>query len=96
MQLLLEIQPSASWISASGIVANGIVAQEGLLFLGDDFLPWIVLAFGAAMVAGNLFALIRPPSSDSEDPSRAPVGRALIMISIGAVASIWGLASLLN
>ena len=46
MKLLLEIQPSASWISASGIVA-----QEGLLFLGDDFLPWIVLALGAAMVA---------------------------------------------
>ncbi|MEI7888439.1 MAG: hypothetical protein WCJ04_13705, partial [Actinomycetes bacterium] len=43
-----------------------LLAEQGLLLLGDDFLPWIVLAFGAAMVAGNVFALIRPPSSDQE------------------------------
>ena len=90
---------------------SGVLAEEGLLLLGDDFLPWIVLAFGAAMVAGNLLALIRPPSPDTASPDtaspdtaspdtpsppRPPVGRAVVMIAIGAVASIWGLASLLN
>jgi hypothetical protein len=81
--------------------ANKMLAEEGLLLLGDDFLPWIVLALGSAMVAGNLLALIRPPSPDTASPdtaspSRPPVGRAVVMIAIGAVASIWGLASLLN
>ena len=95
---------------------SGVLAEEGLLLLGDDFLPWIVLAFGAAMVAGNLLALIRPPSPDTASPDtaspdtpspdtpspdtpsppRPPVGRAVVRIAIGAVASIWGLASLLN
>ena len=87
-----------------------LLAEQGLLLLGDDFLPWIVLAFGAAMVAGNVFALIRPPSSDQESTdqestglarsggtrNRAVVGRAVVMILIGAVASVWGLASLLT
>ncbi|MSY80053.1 MAG: hypothetical protein F2694_10455, partial [Actinobacteria bacterium] len=75
---------------------SGVLAEEGLLLLGDDFLPWIVLAFGAAMVAGNLLALIRPPSPDTASPDtaspdtaspqRPPVGRAVVMIAIGAVA----------
>ncbi len=89
--------------------ANGILAEQRLLLLGDDFLPWIVLAIGAAMVAGNLLAIIRPPSPDADRPEtdrpetdrpdadsrRPPLLRAVVMIGIGAVASIWGLASLL-
>ncbi len=62
----------------------------GSLFLGKDFFPWIVLALGAAMVVGNVLALIRPPES-GEQP---PIGRAAAMIVLGAVAAIWGIASL--
>ena len=76
------------------------VLGDGLLLLGDDFMPWIVLAFGAAMIVGNGLALVRPPTPPpgevdrGGDEPRPPVGRALVMIVIGAVAAIWGIASL--
>lgn len=71
------------------------------LFLGEDFLPWMVLAFGAAMVVGPLLALVRPPARDdadaaASDPPRPPIARTVAMMVIGAVAAIWGLASLLS
>lgn len=72
---------------------------DAQLFLGEDFLPWMVLAFGAAMVIGPLLALVRPPapSEDGEaTPQRPPLGRTVAMIVIGAVAAVWGLASLLS
>lgn len=75
---------------------------DSLLLLGDDFLPWIILAFGAAMIAGNALALFRPPAPGpgdvdaSDSPPRPPVGRALVMILIGAIAAVWGVASLLS
>jgi len=66
------------------------------MFLGDDLLPYLVLALGAAMVVGNGLALIRPPERPKEgELDRAPAGRSLVMIAIGAVASIWALASLI-
>ncbi|HTO01422.1 MAG TPA: hypothetical protein VL068_12170 [Microthrixaceae bacterium] len=71
-------------------------AEESFVPLGDDFLPWIVLAFGAAMVVGNVLALVRPPASSSEAAVRPPMARVVAMIAIGAVAAIWGLASLLS
>ncbi|UDY34134.1 hypothetical protein [Dermatobacter hominis] len=79
--------------SLGGVV--GVLAQDdggGTLFLGDDFFPWIVLALGAAMVVGNLLALVRPPA----DGGPPPVGRAVTMIVLGAVAAVWGIASLVS
>ncbi len=78
-----------------------MLAEEGLLLLGDDFLPWIVLAFGAAMVVGNVMALVRPPEAtagekDTGQPTKPPFGRAAVMIGIGLVAALWGLASLIS
>lgn len=78
-----------------------MLAEEGLLLLGDDFLPWIVLAFGAAMVVGNVMALVRPPEAarGKAAPGQAakpPFGRAVVMIGIGLLAAVWGLASLLS
>jgi hypothetical protein len=67
-----------------------LAQDDGQLFLGDKFFPWMILAFGAAMVVGNVVALVRPPG----DGERAPVGRAAAMIAVGVLASIWGLASL--
>ena len=75
------------------LLAGGLLAKEdGQLFLGDNFFPWMILAFGAAMVVGNILALVRPPG----DGGRAPVGRAAVMITVGAVAAVWGIASLVG
>ncbi len=72
-------------------------ANMGAVF-GDDLLVWLVLALGAAMVVGNVIALVRPPARprDDDDLERAPVARSLLFIVIGVVAAIWALASLLG
>lgn len=65
------------------------------MFLGDDLLPLLVLALGAAMVVGNGLALIRPPAAPRPgELGKAPPARSVVMITIGAVAAIWALASL--
>ena len=47
---------------ASGGKTGGVLAQNPELFLGEDLLAWLVLAFGAALVVGNVAALLRPPA----------------------------------
>lgn len=67
------------------------------MFLGNDLLPYLVLALGAALVFGNGMALVRPPKEAKDDElARAPVGRSAVMIGIGLVAAIWALASLVT
>ena len=66
------------------------------MFLGDNLLPYLVLALGAALVFGNGLALVRPPKDVRKgELARAPVGRSAVMIAIGFVAAIWALASLI-
>lgn len=66
------------------------------VFLGENLLPLLVLAIGAAMVVGTGFALVRPPDAPSEgDLHRAPLGRSVVFIVIGALASMWAIATLL-
>ncbi len=66
------------------------------MFLGDDLLPYLVLALGAALVFGNGMALMRPPKQAKEgELARAPVGRSAVMIAVGLVAAVWALASLI-
>ena len=79
-----------------------LLAEDSGLLLGRDFFPWMVLAFGAAMVVGNVLALVRPPSDradadrdDDAGAARPAVGRAVTMIVLGLGAALWGLASLL-
>jgi hypothetical protein len=52
------------------------------------------------MVIGPLLALVRPPTPSADDerttPERPPVLRTVAMIVIGAIAAVWGLASLLS
>jgi hypothetical protein len=62
------------------------------MFLGDDLLPLLVLAFGGAMAVGMLLALVRPP----EGKERPPVARSLTMAGIGAIAALWAIASLVG
>jgi hypothetical protein len=66
------------------------------MLLGDDLLEWILLALGAALLVGNVLALVRPPEQRNEgDLERAPVLRSVLYAAIGAVAAVWALASLL-
>lgn len=72
------------------------MAAETPLFLGDDILPWLVLAIGGALAVGNGLALMRPPRQAREgELARAPVGRSMVMLVIGVVAALWAVASLL-
>lgn len=67
-------------------------------FLGDNLLVYLVLAMGAALVAGNVAAILRPPARPGRsdgDLDQAPVTRSLVMAGIGLVAAIWALVSLL-
>jgi len=69
-----------------------------VVFLGEDLLAWLVLALGAAMAAGNVVALARPPTEPRTDGdlARAPVLRSVLFIAVGLVAAIWALASLVG
>lgn len=66
-------------------------------FLGDDLLVYLVLAMGAALVAGNLAAILRPPERARAEGEleRAPITRSLVMAGVGLVAALWALVSLL-
>lgn len=68
------------------------------MFLGDDLLPLLVLAFGGALCVGSLLAVIRPPERQLDDThlERAPVGRSLTFALIGLVAALWAIASLVS
>jgi hypothetical protein len=67
------------------------------MFLGEDLLPWMVLAFGGALAVGTTLALVRPPPGDDDTAlSRPPLARSLVMIGIGTVAAVWAVASLLT
>ena len=68
------------------------------MFLGEDLLPFLVLAFGGALFAGNLLAVIKPPERQLDDAhlERAPVARSLVFAFIGLIAAIWAIASLVS
>ena len=66
------------------------------MFLGEDILAWLVLAFGGAMFVGNVLALVRPPQKQSEagDLTTASKTRTIIMAIVGFIAALWALVSL--
>ena len=67
------------------------------MFLGDNLLPYLVLALGGALLVGNGLALLRPPPEPKEgELTRAPLARTIVMMVIGLVATIWALATLLT
>jgi hypothetical protein len=68
------------------------------MFLGEDLLAWLTLAFGGALFVGNLLAIVKPPARQLDDGNlqRAPVMRSAIYSGIGLVAAIWALASLVS
>lgn len=68
------------------------------MFLGEDLLAYLVLAFGGALFVGNLMAVVRPPAAqlDESNLERAPVARSLLFAGLGFVAALWALASLVS
>jgi len=68
------------------------------MFLGEDLLAWLTLAFGGALFVGNGLAIVKPPAAQLDDANlqRAPVLRSAIYAGIGLVAAIWALATLIN
>lgn len=82
------------------VVAAGTgdeVQGDGTFFLGDDLLPYLVLALGGALFVGNLLAVLKPPAKSQDgDLERAPMARSLVMALLGLVAAVWALASLLS
>ena len=68
------------------------------LFLGENLLPLLALAFGGALVVGPGLALVKPPEQrrDENDLERPPLARTLVFIALGLVMTIWALASLLS
>ena len=67
--------------------------------LGDDLLPYLVLAFGGAMAIGTAVGLLRPPEQRRGEDAATPQvskARAFVFITVGTVAAIWALASLLS
>jgi hypothetical protein len=64
--------------------------------LGDDFLAYLTLAIGGALVVGNVLALLRPQDGAEGDVVKAPLGRSMIQITIGGIASIWALATIIT
>lgn len=67
------------------------------MFLGENLLAWLVLAIGGALAVGTILALVRPPKEhESGDLTRPPLARSLVMIALGSIAAIWGVASLVS
>jgi len=68
------------------------------MFLGEDLLVWLTLAFGGALFVGNTLALVKPPAKqlDESNLERAPMLRSVIYAGIGLVAAVWALASLIS
>ena len=67
------------------------------MFLGEDILIWLVLAFGAAMFVGNVLAVVKPPQKVADcSLAQAPRSRSLAMAAVGLVAALWALLSLVS
>ena len=67
------------------------------MFLGGHLLQWLLLALGGALFVGNVMAVVRPPARQREQGNleRAPVARSLVYASLGLIAAVWALASLI-
>jgi hypothetical protein len=65
--------------------------------LGDDLLPLLLIALGGALAVGTVVALVRPPRNPrTGDLTRPPLARSVVMIALGAIAAVWGLASVVT
>lgn len=87
---------------ASARIATALAQADGEdttgtgLFGGGDILVLLVLALGAALLVGNVLAVVRPPAQRRDgDLARAPVARTVAMGMVGLVAVAWAAGTLL-
>ncbi len=75
-----------------------LLADGSGAFLGDNLIVWLLLALGAALFAGNVLAIVRPPAlrRDEGDLAQAPRGRSALMALIGFVVAVIALVSLIT
>ena len=68
------------------------------MFLGEDLLAWLVLAFGGAMFVGNVAAVVKPGETPREqgELTQAPKVRSAAMAMLGLAAAVWATITLLS
>jgi len=68
------------------------------MFLGEDLLAWLVLAFGGAMFVGNVAAVVKPRETPREEGelTQAPKLRSAAMAMLGLAAAVWATITLLS
>ncbi|MDP4642261.1 MAG: hypothetical protein NWR33_06560 [Ilumatobacteraceae bacterium] len=68
------------------------------MFLGEDLLAWLVLAFGGAMFVGNVAAVVKPRETPREEGelTQAPKVRSVAMAMLGLAAAVWAIITLLS
>ncbi|MFM8957922.1 MAG: hypothetical protein ACKOJH_11020 [Actinomycetota bacterium] len=66
------------------------------MFLGEDLLAWLLLAFGGAIFVGNNAAVFKPRDTPREEGelTQAPKVRSIGMALLGLVAALWALFTL--
>ena len=65
------------------------------MFLGENLVVLLVLAFGGALAVGNFLALVTAKAAPSDrDYEKPPLFRSIAMILIGLIAAIWAIVSL--
>jgi hypothetical protein len=94
---VLELLTQTTTLPGAGTTVPGDGAS-GTGLLGPNFLEFLILALGAALVVGNLGAVLRPrtPREGEGELRQAPVARSLVMAAIGAIAAAWALASIVR
>lgn len=65
-------------------------------FLGQNFLAYLTLAIGGALVVGTSLALVKPRPDENGNLVKAPLGRSLIQITVGGLATVWALATIVS
>ena len=68
------------------------------MFLGEDLLAWLVLAFGGAMFVGNVAAVVKPRETPREEGelTQAPKVRSVAMAMLWLAAAVWAIITLLS
>ena len=68
------------------------------MFLGEDLLALLVLAFGGAMFVGNVAAVVKPRETPREEGelTQAPKVRSVAMAMLGLAAAVWAIITLLS
>ena len=68
-----------------------------MLLGGPELLRYLVLALGGALLVGNVLALVRPPERAKEgELERAPLARTVVMASVGGLAVLWAVATIVS